>query len=58
MVDITHNINGGGDSMYTADNICKMIEFLIDDIFCAVWWTSFPSGNWNSNGNQLCSITS
>ena len=29
----THDINGGGDNMYTADNICKMIEFLIDDIF-------------------------
>ena len=26
-------INGGGDNMYTADNICKMIEFLIDNIF-------------------------
>ena len=22
-----------GDNMYTADNICKMIEFLIDNIF-------------------------
>ena len=29
----THDINGGGDNMYTADNICKMIEFLIDTIF-------------------------
>ena len=29
----THDINCGGDSMYTADNICKMIEFLIDNIF-------------------------
>ena len=28
-----HDINGGGDSMYTADNICKMIKFLIDNIF-------------------------
>ena len=28
-----HEINGGGDNMYTADNICKMIEFLIDNIF-------------------------
>ena len=28
----THYINGGGDSMYTADNICKIIEFLIDNI--------------------------
>ena len=24
---------GGGDDMYTADNICKMTEFLIDNIF-------------------------
>ena len=29
----THDINGSGDSMYTADNICKMIELLIDNIF-------------------------
>ena len=29
----THDINGGGDNMYTADNICKLIEFLIDNIF-------------------------
>ena len=29
----THDIKDGGDSMYTADNICKMIEFLIDNIF-------------------------
>ena len=29
----THYINGSGDSMYTAGNICKMIEFLIDNIF-------------------------
>ena len=27
-----HN-NGDRDSMYTADNICKIIEFLIDNIF-------------------------
>ena len=29
----THDINGGGDNTYTADNMCKMIEFLIDNIF-------------------------
>ena len=29
----THGIKGGSDNMYTADNICKMIEFLIDEIF-------------------------
>ena len=32
-VHFTHDINGCGDSMYTADNICKMIEFLIDNFF-------------------------
>ena len=29
----THDINGGRDNMYAADNMCKMIEFLIDNIF-------------------------
>ena len=29
----TYDINGGGDNMYTADNIYKIIEFLIDNIF-------------------------
>ena len=29
----TQYINGGGESTYTADNICKMIEFVIDNIF-------------------------
>ena len=29
----THDINGGGNGMYTADNICRMIEILIDNIF-------------------------
>ena len=28
----THDINGGGDNMFTADSICEMIEFLIDNI--------------------------
>ena len=29
----TQDINGSGDNMYAADNICKVIEFLIDNIF-------------------------
>ena len=29
----THDVNGGRDNMYAADNICKMTEFLIDNIF-------------------------
>ena len=37
----THDINGGGDNMYTAGNICKMIEFLIDNIFVQFGWRLF-----------------
>ena len=37
----THGINGGGDNMYTADSICKMIEFLIDNIFVQFGWRLF-----------------
>ena len=29
----THDINGDRDGMYTADNICRMIEFSVDNIF-------------------------
>ena len=29
----THDINGDGENMFTADSICKMIEFCIDNIF-------------------------
>ena len=29
----THDINGGMDNMYTADNIRKMMEFLIGNTF-------------------------
>ena len=29
----THDINSSGNNVYTADNICKLIEFLIDNIF-------------------------
>ena len=32
-VYFTHDIDAVGDNMYTADKICKMIEFLIDNIF-------------------------
>ena len=28
-----YNMKGGGDNMFTADSICEMIEFLIDNIF-------------------------
>ena len=30
---LPHDINSGGDNMYTADNICKMMQFLIDNNF-------------------------
>ena len=43
--------------MYTADNIYKMIKFLIDNIFFSVWGMYSLSVNRNSDGNELCSIT-
>ena len=38
--------------MYTADNICKMIKFLIDNIFVQFG----ESGNWNSNGTNCAPL--
>ena len=29
----THDINDSGENMYTAENICQIIEFSIDNIF-------------------------
>ena len=37
----THDINGGEDNMHTADNICKMIEVLIDNILVQFGWCLF-----------------
>ena len=51
-------INPGGDNLYTADQICRMVEFLIDNIFVKVWRMSFSSGHWDSNGNELCRLAS
>ena len=49
-------INPGGDNLYTADQICRMVEFLID--LCEVWRMSFSSGHWDSNGKELCPLSS
>ena len=51
-------INPGGDNLYTADQICRMVEFLIDNIFVEVWRMPFSSGHWDSNGNELCPLAS
>ena len=53
----THDINGSGDNLYTADNICKMIEYLIDNIFVQFGGRLFRQVIGISNGNQLCFIT-
>ena len=47
-------INPGGDNLYTADQIYRMVEFLIDNIFVKFGRISFPSGHWDSSGNELC----
>ena len=42
------------DNKYTANDICKMIEFLVD--IRQIWWTTFPTNGWHSYGNKLCPI--
>ena len=42
--------------MHTADQICNMIDFLVDNIFCKVWGVSISLSYWNDYGNELCSI--
>ena len=49
----THDLNSGEDNMYTADNICKMIEFLIDNIFVQFGGHLFRQVIFNPNGNKL-----
>ena len=51
-------INSGGDNLYTADQIGRMVGFLIDNIFFEVWRMSFSSGHWDSNENELYPLAS
>ena len=53
----THDINGGRDNMFTADSICEMIEFLIDNIFVQFGGRLFRQVIGIPMGDQLCSIT-
>ena len=48
-------INPGGDNLYTADQIWRMVEFLNDNIF-EKFGGCFSSGHWGSNGNELCPL--
>ena len=50
-------INPGGDNLYTADQICRMVEFLIDNILVK-FGGCFLSGHWDSNANKLCPLAS
>ena len=44
-----------GDNNYTANDICEMVEFLVDNIY-AVLWTAFSTASWHSYGKKLCLI--
>ena len=48
-----NSINGGGENMYTTNQRCKMVDFLVDNIFVKM---SFSSSDWNPYGNELCTI--
>ena len=49
-------INPGGDNLYTADQICRMVEFMIDNIFVKFGGYLFSQVIWDSNGNELCPL--
>ena len=50
--------NPGGHNLYTADQICRMVGFLIDNIFLSLENAFFSSDHWDSNGNELCPLAS
>ena len=53
----THDINGGGDGMYTADNICKMIEFLVDNIFSPEQFHEIPKWLSRTQAFHICRLS-
>ena len=38
---LVNSIDSGGDKTYSANQICEMVEFFIDNIFVKVWGTHF-----------------
>ena len=53
----TYDINCCEDGIYTADDICKMMKFLIDSTFFSVWQMSAPSGYRNSIEDELWPVS-
>ena len=50
---IIDTINPGGDNLYTADQMCRMVDFsLITSLLNLE--DVFSSGHCDSNGNELC----
>ena len=45
-----------GDNKYTVNDICKMIEFLVDNIYVRFWWTAFPTNSWHSLGTNCAPL--
>ena len=56
----THIKVGRNNSYFTNDplngasDICKMVEFLVDNIYATVWWTTFLTNGWHSYVSKLC----
>ena len=45
-----------GDKKYNANDICKMTEFLVDNIYVRFGGQLFPTNGWHSYGNKPCPI--
>ena len=43
--------------MYTADQMCNMVDFLTDNVFVKFGGVYISSSYWNPYRNELCSIS-
>ena len=52
--NFSNSVDSCLDKTYSANQICHVVGFLIDNIFVKFGGHFFSSGHRNSNGNQLC----
>ena len=52
---VINSINGGGEKMYTADKLCNMIDFLVDNIFVKFGGEVSISSSYPNPYGKLCS---
>ena len=48
------NTKGKHNDCWTKDDLIKHTKWLIDKMFCWLWWLFVQTSDWNSFGNWLC----